>query len=206
MRYRPTSIAGRFARGTPRVESSLTMKGAMNQTLKCREQRSYAPLAMTRLPSLMLTLLVAGLWLVSCDRRAQEVFELSDQSVIQAEKVFNSVQAADKEYRRLFAETRHPDDKLEAQAAQWFAERELMFNLTRIAYLDLSAKRSREALLQFVSTGWAFVQSPEGTFTRYDFADRTLKEGKDVYANMSQIESVVGEFRVFATSLVKEVK
>jgi hypothetical protein len=150
--------------------------------------------------------LLLGLCVVGACGQAKAPFELSDQVLVQAERVFGSITAAQHEYQRLFSETRYPDDSEKKDAANWFAEKEAGFNIVRISYLDLKEKRTRESLTTFVSSAWQFVNSPEAVFTRYDFNDKTLKDGKEIYANLSQIESIVAEFRVFAVSVLKEVK
>ena len=62
------------------------------------------------------------------------------------------------------------------------------------------------SLTIFAAGTMLFVDAPEAQFTRYDFSDKSLKEGKETYGNLSKIETIVSEYRVLVLSALREIK
>lgn len=142
----------------------------------------------------------------SSPKPPEPAVELSDAAMAQAQRIYSSVEAAEQEYQRLFAETKYPNDAEKKKASDWIASKETMFHLIRLMHSDLQTKRTRVALTLFAAGTMLFVESPESQFSRYDFGDKSLRDGKEVYGNLSKIETIVSEYRVLMLSALREIK
>jgi hypothetical protein len=85
--------------------------------------------------------------------------------------------------------------------------RDLHFQLYRLAYLEVSRRKDREALRHFIEAGLMNTSVSESNFRKYvpsEIRGGTLTEGKWVeLVNYSRAKSLEAEYRVVAINLVK---
>jgi hypothetical protein len=132
--------------------------------------------------------------------------EISNEQMAQVDRLWTLVESAEQEYQRLFTDTTYPTDSEKTKATEWIQSKESMFHIVRLLHADLVSKRTRLSLAVFTGSTLLLVDNPESTFTRYDFSDRSLKDGKQVYGNLSKIQSIVSEYKVILLSAMREMK
>ena len=139
-------------------------------------------------------------WLVYQERR-KNTFEVSAQAVSQMEKLYQMVLDSRAELEKLSQAPFPSEEKVKEWKGQ-SRERDLLFEATRLAYLDARRKKTVESVGLFLALGRAVVAPPTFSFSTYD--TKTMKYVP--FANLSKLESIEADYEAFTLAALRDIK